>query len=86
MMIDATRKWPYAPTSLPKREYMEQALKIWEELGLPSLNLKTPWYGTNLGYWPKEREEEARLAVEGRHYETGEKFAQGRHKTRTTSD
>ncbi len=86
MMIDATRKWPYAPTSLPKREYMEQALKIWEELGLPSLHLKTPWYGTNLGYWPEEREEEARLAVEGRHYETGEKFAQRRYNTRTSSD
>ena len=43
------------------------------------------WDGTNLGYWPKEREEEARLAVEGRYYETGEKFAKERYNTRTGS-
>ena len=86
MMIDATRKWPYPPTSLPKREYMEGALKIWEELGLPSLHLKVPWYGVNLGYWPKEQEEEALLAVTGRYYETGEKFSRRRHYTRNTSE
>lgn len=85
MMIDATRKWPYAPTSLPKREYMEHALEIWEELGLPELHLKTPWYGMNLGYWPQEREDEARIAVQGRYYETGEKFAKERYNTRTGS-
>ncbi len=85
MMIDATRKWPYAPTSLPKREYMEHALKIWDELGLPPLHLKTPWYGENLGFWPKEREQEARIAVESRYYETGKKFAQERENTGTKS-
>lgn len=78
MMIDATRKWPYSPTSLPKREYMERALAMWEEMGLPPLKLRQPWHGVNLGYWPEEREEEARLALAGRHYETGKKFAQRR--------
>jgi 4-hydroxy-3-polyprenylbenzoate decarboxylase len=75
MMADATRKWPYPPTSLPRREYMEKALKIWQRLELPALQLKRPWHGVNLGYWPEEREEEARLAVAGKYYETGEKFA-----------
>jgi len=78
MMADATRKWPYPPTSLPKRDYMEKALKIWHDLELPPLQLKMPWHGVTLGYWPGERENEARLAVAGRHYETGEKFAQRR--------
>jgi 4-hydroxy-3-polyprenylbenzoate decarboxylase len=78
MMIDATRKWPYPPTSLPKREYMERALELWQAAGLSPLSLKAPWHGVNLGYWPEEREEEARLAVTGRYYETGEKFAQRR--------
>ncbi len=78
MLIDATRKWPYPPTSLPKREHMERALELWKEEGLPQLNLREPWYGINLGYWPQESEEEAALAVEGRYYETGEKFAQRR--------
>jgi 3-polyprenyl-4-hydroxybenzoate decarboxylase len=74
MLIDATRKWPYPPTSLPTRPHMEHALAIWQEEGLPELQLKTPWFGVNLGYWPEERVEEARLAVEGRYYETGQKF------------
>lgn len=82
MMIDATRKWPYPPTSLPRREYMERALKIWENLGLPALRLKAPWFGASLGYWPEEREEEARLALAGKHYQTGEKFAQRRTQLR----
>ena len=37
MLIDATLKEDFPPISLPKREYMERAKKIWEELGLPKL-------------------------------------------------
>jgi 4-hydroxy-3-polyprenylbenzoate decarboxylase len=79
LLIDATRKWPYPPTSLPTREYMDRALALWKQQGLPDLQLKDPWYGENLGYWPAEREAEAALAVHGRYYETGEKFAGHRH-------
>ena len=31
LMIDATMKWPYTPTSLPMKKYMERALEIWNE-------------------------------------------------------
>ncbi|MDP2643724.1 MAG: UbiD family decarboxylase [Desulfobacterales bacterium] len=72
LLIDATMKWPYPPVSLPKKEFMEEALRIWEQEGLPPLNLKEPWYGYNLGYWSDEDEQEARLAVRGEHYRTGE--------------
>jgi 4-hydroxy-3-polyprenylbenzoate decarboxylase len=75
LTIDATMPWPYPPLSLPKREYMERALKLWRELQLPSLNLKDPWWGYSLGQWSEEEEKEAELAVEGRHYETGTKQA-----------
>jgi 4-hydroxy-3-polyprenylbenzoate decarboxylase len=78
MLVDATRKWPYPPTSLPTREHMERALEIWREEGLPELQLRTPWHGVNLGYWPAELEDEAALAIQGRYYETGAKFAQRR--------
>ncbi len=78
ILIDATRKWAYPPTSLPKKEFMEKARKIWEEEGLPPLTPKVPWYGSSLGYWPKEMEEEAELALKGEHYQTGEKLAQNR--------
>ncbi len=78
MLIDATRKWDYPPVSLPKREFMERARKIWEEEGLPTLNPKMPWYGYSLGYWTEENEAEAELALKGEHYQTGEKLAQSR--------
>jgi 3-polyprenyl-4-hydroxybenzoate decarboxylase len=66
MLIDATRKWPYTPVSLPKREYMERARAIWEELGLPPLRPRTPWYGYDLGVWPEEFRELAELGEQGR--------------------
>ncbi len=78
ILIDATRKWDYPPVSLPGREFMERARKIWEEEGLPTLTPKIPWYGYSLGYWTEEDEEEAELAVRGDHYETGEKLAKNR--------
>lgn len=73
LLIDATMPWPYPPLSLPKRQYMERAIEIWRDLQLPSLDLKEPWSGYSLGYWTQEEEDEADLAVQGRHYETGEK-------------
>ncbi len=72
LFIDATRKWAYSPTSLPRQEHMERAVALWEELGLPDLNLKTPWYGYELGFWPEHQASMAQLAVEGRYFETGE--------------
>ena len=80
LLIDATRKWDYPPASLPRREFMERACRIWEEEGLPPLKLKTPWFGYSLGYWSKENEEEAELALKGEHYKTGEKLAKNRNK------
>ena len=80
ILIDATRKWAYPPTSLPKKEFMERARKIWEEEGLPTLNPIVPWHGYSLGHWTAEDEEEAELALKGEHYKTGEKFAQRRKK------
>jgi 4-hydroxy-3-polyprenylbenzoate decarboxylase len=80
LLIDATTKWDYPPTSLPKKEVMERARKIWEEEGLPKLDLVKPWYGYSLGYWTEEFEEEAALALKGEHYVTGEKLARQRIK------
>jgi 4-hydroxy-3-polyprenylbenzoate decarboxylase len=73
MLIDATRKWDYPPVSLPARPFMEEAQEIWKEMGLPPLQMRTPWHGYSLGLWTKEDEQEAELAVNGRYYETGEK-------------
>ena len=55
---------------------MERARQIWEELQLPPLEPCDPWYGYSLGQWDEELEEEARLAVEGEYFLTGEKLAE----------
>lgn len=75
LLINAILKEPFPPVSLPKREYMERARQIWEELGLPKISPESPWYGYSLGQWDAELEEEAELAVRGEHYETGDKLA-----------
>ena len=74
ILIDATMKWPYPPLSLPKKQYMERAIQLWEELQFPKLDIKSPWYGYSLGHWTEEEEQEAELAVKGQHYVTGAKL------------
>jgi len=78
LCVDATRKWPYPPTSLPTQRFMERALELWGQAGLAPLQLKAPWFAYESGYWPEEREREAELAADGRYWETGAKFAQRR--------
>ncbi len=80
MLCNAILKEPFPPISLPKREYMERAREIWEELDLPPLKPRAPWYGYSLGQWDDELDEEANLAVQGRYFETGEKLAGRREK------
>jgi 4-hydroxy-3-polyprenylbenzoate decarboxylase len=86
LLIDATMPWPYPPLSLPKREYMERAITIWNELKFPTLNLKEPWFGHALAYWTAEEDEEATLALSGRHFETGEKLKKLRRDYGTSGD
>jgi 4-hydroxy-3-polyprenylbenzoate decarboxylase len=78
LCIDATRPWPYKPTSLPKREFMEKALEIWQRLELPPLHLKNPWYGYELGHWSERNRTEADLALQGKHFEIGRSAAKQR--------
>jgi len=72
ILIDATCKWEYPPTSLPRKEFMERAQGLWRELGLPELQLKNPWFGYNLGSWSEEDQADAERAIRGEHYATGE--------------
>ena len=80
VLIDATMKEDFPPISLPKREYMERAKKIWEELGLPKLKPESPWFGYSLGEWPDELERAAELAVNGDYFETGKALVKRRRK------
>jgi UbiD family decarboxylase len=80
VLIDATLKENFPPISLPKREYMERAKAIWEELGLPKLKPEAPWFGYSLGEWPEELDRAAERAVKGEYFETGEGLAKRRRK------
>jgi 4-hydroxy-3-polyprenylbenzoate decarboxylase len=71
LLIDATMKSAMPPLALPKKEYMERARGIWEELGLPALRPQAPWHGYTLGDWLPQWDEAARRAVEGRYVENG---------------
>ena len=78
VLIDATMKWPFPPLSLPQKEFMDEALRIWQEEGLPQLKLREPWWGVDLGFWDEEKEELAKAVTEGQHYKAGELYAQRR--------
>ncbi len=80
VLIDATLKEDFPPVSLPKRQYMERAKVIWEELGLPPLKPEAPWFGYSLGDWSDEFEAAAERAVAGDYFETGKLLAKRRRK------
>jgi len=71
LLIDATMKGDMPPLALPKKEYMERAKAIWEELGLPKLRPQSPWFGYSLGDWLPQWDEAAKRAVEGRYLDNG---------------
>src|SRR5437762_4532240 len=80
VLTAATMKADFPPISLPKREYMERAKEIWEDLGLPKLKPESPWFGYSLGEWPDELERAAELAVKGDYFETGKLLEKRRRK------
>jgi 4-hydroxy-3-polyprenylbenzoate decarboxylase len=78
VLVDATLKESFPPVSLPKREFMERARAIWEELGLPPLKPEAPWFGYSLGEWPDELDAAAERAVRGEYFATGAEQAKHR--------
>ena len=74
LLIDATLKDDFPPLALPKKEIMEHAKKIWEELGLPELKPEAPWHGYSMGNWSDRNEEMAQRAVRGEYFKTGEEL------------
>jgi 4-hydroxy-3-polyprenylbenzoate decarboxylase len=71
ILIDATLKHDMPPLALPKQEFMERALTLWKELGLPPITPQPPWHGYSLGDWDEHYDIYARRAVEGRWAESG---------------
>jgi UbiD family decarboxylase len=78
LLIDATMKSDMPPLALPKREFMERARGIWEELGLPSLRPQAPWFGYSLGDWLPQWDAAAARAVQGDYLENGRISAENR--------
>jgi UbiD family decarboxylase len=71
LLIDATRKRAMPPLALPTKPYMEHAHALWEELGLPPLNVRAPWHGYALGEWTEEWENFACRTTAGDWQQTG---------------
>jgi 4-hydroxy-3-polyprenylbenzoate decarboxylase len=71
LLVDATRKRPMPPLALPGREFMEHARKLWDELGLPPLNVQAPWHGYTLEDWTDTWEQYARRTVAGEWEQNG---------------
>ncbi len=80
LLIDATLKDDFPPIALPKREFMENAKAIWEELNLPKLKPEAPWFGYSLGDWSERNEQMAQRAVKGDYFITGEEIAKQRRR------
>ena len=68
------------PLALPKKDYMERAQRIWEELGLAPLRPQAPWHGYSLGDWLPAWDEAATRAVKGLYLENGRISEQQRRK------
>ena len=71
LLVDATRKRPMPPLALPTKPYMEHARALWQELGLPALNVQAPWHGYTLDDWTDTWETYARRTTAGDWEETG---------------
>ncbi len=80
ILIDATRKWPYTPTSLPTKKYMDRAREIWEEEGLPSLKPREPWHGVSWGEWPESYRRHAEMGDRGEFDKIAEEILQQKKK------
>ena len=78
VLYDATLKENFPPISLPKRHFMENAAKIWDEIGLPKLKPEKPWFGYSLGEWGEDFEEAAKMATDSEYWAYGERIAQRR--------
>ena len=74
LLIDATLKDDFPPLALPKKEIMEHAKTIWEELGLPELKPEAPWHGYSMGNWSERNEEMAQRAIRSEYFKTGEEL------------
>ncbi len=71
LLIDATMKSQMPPLALPAKQHMERAMEIWQELGLPKLNVKSPWHGYSLGAWHKIWDAAGQRAAAGNYLENG---------------
>jgi UbiD family decarboxylase len=70
LLVDATRKGPYPPVGLPKKAYMEGALKIWRNEQMPELQLKIPWFGYPLGHWDDQDDALADAVARGEYFQS----------------
>ncbi len=73
-LVNATRKYPYPPVALPRKDYMERAHELWKaQEVLPTPRLQEPWHGYFLGYWNDDLQDDADLTLRGEYSKVGDK-------------
>ena len=76
VIINATKKYPYPPLALPRKQFMVKALEIWgKHKDLPAPELRPPWHGYEMGYWTEEMQRFADMIVKGQYLEIGDEMA-----------
>jgi UbiD family decarboxylase len=80
LLIDATMKGDMPPLALPGKEYMENARKLWDRLGLPALKPESPWHGYSLGDWHESWEQAAKRAAASDWQDNGRRTLQRQRK------
>ncbi len=78
VLINALLKSDFSPVALPKKEFMERARDIWEELGLPALKPEAPWHGYELGIWPPHLARQAEMATRSEYFDFSDELIAGR--------
>lgn len=78
VLINAMLKSEFSPVALPKKEFMERAKELWEELGLPPLTPEPPWHGYSLGVWPPQLERQADMATRSEYFDFSDELVAGR--------
>ena len=78
VLINALLKGDFSPVALPKKEFMERAKVIWEELGLQPLKPEPPWHGYDLGVWPAALERQAEMATRSEYFDSSDELIAGR--------
>ena len=73
LLINTLRPWSYTPVSLPSKGFIGYIEGDSGRAGFSLVKPRVPRFGLQSRIWTKQDEEEAKLAVKGEYFMTGDK-------------